>query len=30
MLLAEHLDERAAQQPFVREKATAAVGMFLI
>jgi hypothetical protein len=30
MLLAEHLDERAAQQPFVREKATAAVGAFFI
>jgi len=30
MLLAKNLDERAAQQPFVREKAAAAVGAFFI
>jgi len=30
MLLAEHLDERAAQQPLVCEKATAAVGAFFV
>src|SRR5208337_4832122 len=30
MLLAEHLDERASQQPFVGQKTTAAVGSFFI
>jgi len=30
MLLAQNLDERTAQQPFVGEKATATVGAFFI
>jgi hypothetical protein len=30
MLLAKHLDERAAQQPFVGEKTTATVGAFFV